>query len=66
MISADPPKVVAGALYNATQAAQILGVHRNSLRVYVKNGFLLPKGDRITGRNIFEGRELTRFWYSRI
>ena len=36
MITAEPPKVVAGALYNAT------------------------------GRKLYEGRELTRFWYSRV
>ena len=66
MISAEPPKVVAGALYNTTQSCQILGCCRSQFRKYVKNGFLFPKGDRITGRNLFEGRELTRFWYSRI
>lgn len=66
MISSEPPKVVAGALYNTNDACKILGVHRNSLRRFVKNNFLHPKADRMTGRNLFEGRELTRFWFSRV
>lgn len=67
MITAEPPKVVAGALYNATQACKILGgISRATLWKYVKSGFIHPKGDMITGRKLYEGRELTRFWYSRV
>ena len=66
MITPFPPKVVADALYNSTQASQILGVHRNHFRRYVKAGYIHPKVDYVTGRNLFEGCELTRFWYGRI
>ena len=44
MITAEPPKVVAGALYNATQACKILGgISRATLWKYVKSGFIHPK-----------------------
>lgn len=67
MITSEPPKVIAGALYNTTQVCRILGgISRTTLRKYVKNNYISPKADTVTGRNIFEGREITRFWYNRI
>lgn len=66
MISSIPPKVEAGALYNSNEASRLLGIHRNSLRRFVRQNFIHPKADMVTKRHLFEGRELTRFWYSRI
>lgn len=65
-MTAVPPKVETGARYNTGQACKILGVSRNTLRKYVKNGSLRPKVDKSTFRNVFEARELTRFWFERI
>lgn len=66
MICSEPPKVVAGALYNYNEASALLGIHRNTLRQYVEKNWIKPKADMFTGRNLFEGKELTRFWFARI
>lgn len=66
MISATPPIVEASALYNSNEAAKILGIHRNSLRRFVKNNYIHPRADRVSKRYLFEGRELQRFWFSRV
>ena len=66
MIRSTPPQVEKGALYNSTQAAGLLGVHRNHLLRYVKTGKIHPRLDKVTGRKVFEAAELTRFWNSRI
>lgn len=66
MLTAYPPKVETGARYNTGQACQILGVSRNTLRSYIKSGRLRPKVDKSTFRNVFEARELTRFWFEQI
>ena len=66
MINSTPPRVVATNLYNANEASALLGVHRNTLRQYVSKKRLHPKVDMFTGRYLYEGKELERFWYSRI
>lgn len=66
MISSEPPKVVSAALYNYKEACALLGIHRNTLRQYVEKNWIHPKADMYTGRNLFEGKELTRFWFSRV
>lgn len=65
MITSEPPKVVANALYSSIEASKILGVHRNTLRRYVKAGVIHPVPDLITGRYLYPGRELSRFWFHR-
>lgn len=64
MISSTHPKVKAGALYASMEASKILGVHKNSLLNFAKANVLHAQAGMITGRNLFEGREQTRFWYS--
>jgi DNA-binding transcriptional MerR regulator len=66
MISPLPPKAMPDALYNSKEASKLLGIHRNSLRRFVKMNLITPTENFITGRCLFEGRELERFWYSRI
>ena len=66
MITAIPPQVVPNAMYRVAEAAKILGVHRHTIRNYVHLSHLHPKYDSISGRELFEGRELTRFWQSRV
>lgn len=66
MVTATPPIVKAGALYNSKVASQLLGIHRNTLRAYVKANVIKAVIDKITGRRLYEGRELVRFWNSRI
>lgn len=66
MISSIPPQVVPTALYNCNEASALLGIHRNTLRQYVTKNWIKPKADMFTGRFLFEGNELVRFWNSRI
>lgn len=66
MLTAFPPKVEPGARYNTGQACEILGICRNTMRKFVKSGQIRPKADKGTFRNMFEAKELTRFWQERI
>lgn len=66
MLTTFPPKVVPGARYNIGQACEILGISRNTMRKNVKTGWIRPKADKGTFRNMFEAKELTRFWQDRI
>lgn len=66
MITAIPPKVVPNAMYRVGQAAKILGVNRHTISNYVKKSHLHPKYDSISGRKLFEGRDIARFWESRL
>jgi DNA-binding transcriptional MerR regulator len=66
MITSLPPQVTKEAIYTSREACQILGIHRNSLRKYVMKQLLHPKRDKLSGRRVFEGRELSRFWFARI
>lgn len=65
MICSEPPKVVAGALYGTMETCKILGVHRSTLRRYVNSGALNPVPDFVTGRYLYPGREISRFWLHR-
>ena len=57
------PKVSTSGRYPIGQAAQILGVHRNTLRRYNDQG-LIKSGSRRIGRmdRFFLGSEILRFW----
>ena len=61
------PRVSASGRYPIGQAAQILGVHRNTLRRYNDQG-LIKSGNRRFGRmeKFFLGSEILRFWRAHI
>lgn len=64
MISSRP-KVEPDDYYSIGKAAEMLGVHRNTLRGYVMSNKIKPKSDHISGRRFISGSELSRFWNSR-
>jgi DNA-binding transcriptional MerR regulator len=66
MITSTPPMVAKNSFYTATEAAKILGVHRNSLSNYRRQRLITPEKDMTTGRYLYSGNELQRFWISRI
>ena len=66
MITPPPPMVAKNSFYTATEAARILGVHRNSLINYRRQHLITPEKDMLTGRYLYSGNELQRFWISRI
>lgn len=60
MISSKAPNVNPNAKYTITETCEVLGIHRNTLRSYVKAGYIKnspkPHGQR------FRGSEIIRFW----
>ena len=66
MITSTPPMVAKNSFYTATEAAKIVGVHRNSLSNYRRQHLITPEKDMTTGRYLYSGNELQRFWISRI
>lgn len=64
----DEPKVSPTGRYTIGQAAEILGVHRNTLRRYTNTG---PTGitcqhRKSNGRKFYTGLEIVRFWRAQI
>lgn len=46
--------------YSMNQAAEALGIHRNTLRRYADNGYIKRHYNRVNGRVYFEGAQLLR------
>ena len=60
----EEPKIPPTARYSIGQAAQILGVHRNTLRRHTNTG---PTGiscnyRKSNGRKFYTGLEIVKFW----
>ena len=60
----EEPKVSPTARFSIGEAAQILGVHRNTLRRHTNTG---PTGikcqhRKLNGRKFYTGLEIVRFW----
>lgn len=45
-----------------SQAAQVLGIHRNTLRKHTDEGLIRCGFRRNTGRRYYLGREIKRYW----
>jgi len=60
------PKVAASDRYTITQAAELLGMHRNTLCDYWRRGLIKCGFRRPTGRKFFTGREIVRFWNAQL
>lgn len=61
-ISSSKPKIDPSARYGVQQAAKVLGVHRNTIRMYCNSG-LIQFTYRIGKRKMILGQELLRIWY---
>lgn len=66
MITSTPPMVAKNSYYPAMETARILGVHKNTLGNYRKQHLITPTVDKVTGRYLYSGNEIQRFWNSRI
>ena len=66
MISATPPAVNKNSFYSPKETAALLGIHRNTLNMYRQQLAIKPQRNRLTGRFLYSGKEIERFWYSRI
>lgn len=56
------PKVALDDRFTITEAAKVLGVHRNTLLKACYSKMLKFGCRRTTGRKFFTGRELIRYW----
>lgn len=66
-MTAIEPTVALTARYPIGQAADLLGIHRNTLRRYSDEG-LIKFGNRRFGRmeRFYLGSEIIRFWRSQL
>ena len=60
------PQTIPGARYDITQTCALLGIHRNSLRIYTENRDIVAEYHAPTALNLFRGIELPRFWQSTV
>lgn len=49
-------------MFSATQAAAVLGIHRNTLRMHANEGLIRFSVNRRTGYRKYSGKELKRYW----
>lgn len=67
MITSIEPQLNADGRYTIKETSAFLGIHRHTLRAYVKAGYIHPifKRKQVpvnTPRIRFLGSEITRFW----
>ena len=62
MITSDQPQVNPSSRYTIGQTCSLLGIHRNTLRSYVKSGYIRSV-QNIHGQR-FKGAEILKFWNS--
>lgn len=58
----EEPKVADAGRYTVTETCKALGVHRNTLRRWVRAGKIHCKFRRIDNRKVFEGKEIKKVW----
>ena len=52
-------------LYNIKQASEVLGIHRNTLRKYIRDGLLPTHRRKATGQTIIQGTDIILFFNRR-
>lgn len=62
MITSEEPKVNPTARYTIGETCVILGIHRNTLRSYVRAGYI-KNVQKLHGQR-FKGSEISRFWHA--
>lgn len=60
-MNAEAPNIAARGRYTASNAAKVLGIHRNTLLGYNKAG-LIEKRESPMGRAYYLGRDLQKLW----
>lgn len=59
------PQVADNARVPIGEAAKLLGISRETLRVHTLNGLIRCRYNPATKRRFFTGRELKQYWRSR-
>lgn len=66
MITSSLPQVNSKSYYTATEAARFLGICRNTLAKLRRQNAIIPNRDMVSGRFLYSGKEIQRFWTNRI
>lgn len=62
MITSTEPAIAPTGKYSIPETCKLLGIHRNTLRLYTQAGKIKCGFRRATGRKFYTGREILRFW----
>lgn len=49
-------------MFSTTQAASVLGIHRNTLTIHANHGLIKYSINKRTGYRKYSGREIKRYW----
>ena len=60
------PQTIPGARYDITKTCELLGIHRNSLRIYTENKDIVAEYHAPTARKLYTAEEIQRFWLSTV
>lgn len=60
----NEPQLNDAGRYSIKETCEALGIHRNSLQIYTKGGFIKCGYRRESMRKYFLGSEIKRFWRS--
>lgn len=60
------PVVSVERRYSPKETAELLGIHRNTLRTYTSDGLIRCNWHRETMRKFYQGQEILRFWKATI
>lgn len=56
------PQVVLTGRYNVTETANVLKIHRNTLRAHTDSQFIKCNYNRYNKRKFYTGAEIIRYW----
>ena len=62
MLTATEPQVSPTGRYSVTETCRVLGIHRNTLRLYTRDGKIKCGFPRHTGKKFYAGAEILKFW----
>lgn len=65
-MTAMEPQVSMTGRYSVSEACELLGIHRNTLRTYTESGIIKCGFRRPTARKFYLGSEILRFWKSQL
>lgn len=62
MITSIEPQVAPTGRYSIVDTCKLLGIHRNTLRLYTQAGLIKCGFRRCSGKKFYAGTEILRFW----
>lgn len=65
MITSENPKIKAQSRYTLSQAAKVMGVHRNTVARWIETGLISSERGQRSRRRFIMGSELRKLWRNR-